>query len=205
MSETDVSICARALVQLGENPITSLSEATDAAKTCANIYPGLKRAILSRYPWRFAMTKIALTKDATAPVGEWSNSFILPGDMLGSPVAVFMSTKDRIETTAFERFGQRLYTNHAELVIDYVADKLEAEWPAYFSDMMVAAMCSRLAFPVTDQQNVADRWYAEAFGTPSEHGMGGLMGDAATLDAQGTGQTGLGSDAFIDARQGGIY
>lgn len=203
MAETDISICSRALVQLGASPISSFND-SDAAVICAQVYPSLKLGIMSRYPWRFLMKKKELTKDAVAPAGEWENSFIIPGDALGLGHAVFSSVTEKISTREFEVFGRRIYTDHETVILDYLVDMNEGEWPAYFVDTMVKCVCAEIGMAVTDQQNVTEHWNLIAYGTASEGGMGGALGNALALDGQSNVLAGFQPDTFTDARFTGI-
>jgi len=205
MARTDISVCSRALVGLGALPINSFQDATDTAKICATIYPELKEGIISKYPWRSFMTKKELSRDNSGPIGEWQYSFIIPGEAIGLAHAVFTSTAGKIGTGRFEVFGRRVYSDMPRLWMDFLTLKPEAEWQAYFAELVAAALCSEIAFAVTDQQSTADAWTYKAYGTPSEGGMGGLMGQATILDAQGSGNIGLQNGAFIDARFGSVY
>lgn len=204
MAETDISICSRALVTLGANPISSFNEG-DTGRICSNVYPGLRDGILSRFPWRFIMTKKSLTRDAAAPAGEWSYSYIIPGDALGLGHAVFRNSSDKISTKDFEIFGRRIYTDEETLILDYKARTSEGEWPAYFTDAMVQCICAEIAFAVTDQQNVAADWNVKAYGTPGENGMGGALGDALAADGQANVLEGFDANYFTDARFTGVY
>lgn len=206
MAETDVSICSRALVSLAARPISSFLESEgDTATVCANIYPGLRKGIMSQYPWRFLMRKAQLSRDAAAPIGEWEHSYIIPADALGQGHAVFSDPTTKTSTQRFEVFGRRLYSDNEALLLDYKADVIEAEWPPYFVEAMVAAVAAEIAFAVTDQQNVQERWHITAYGNPSENMMGGRMGMALTQDAQSNPQEGFQTDTFTNARvQGGF-
>lgn len=204
MAETDISICSRALVTLGAEPISSfLASEGDTAVICANIYPGLKAGIMARYQWRFLMKKKELTRDSQAPAGEWDYSYIIPGDAIGLPNAVFSSTSQRVPEGQFEVFGRRVFCNFETLIMDYTADAKEDTWPPFFADLMVKCLCAEIAFAVTDQQNVSETWSIKAYGLPSEGGVGGALGDAMALDGQSNGTTGIVSDAFTNARFGG--
>lgn len=204
MPETDISICSKALVLLGAEPISSFNEEKDTAKTCAIIYPMVKSDLCSRYPWRFLMKKKELTRDATAPIGEWKYSYVLPGEMQGAaPTALFSSPSHQSAEVPFEIFGRRVYCDFERVFIDYTTPTIEAEWPPYFVNLMVYALCAHIGFTVTDQQNVVDTWQVAAFGSPSENGMGGMMGTATAIDSQGQSNYGIDANAFLDARAGG--
>lgn len=202
MADTDISICSRALVQLGAAPISALPDGTDASKVCVNVYEGAKRNLMSLYPWRFLMVKKNLTREAITPAGEWEYSYIIPPEAVGLVHAVFRSGSDVISTTEYEVFGQRIYTNHQVLIADFVAEMDEATWPAYFVELMVGVMCEKIAFAITDQQNVQTDWMNKVYGSPGENGRGGMMGQAMSQDSQGDGNPMLMSDEFVSARMG---
>lgn len=204
MAESDVSICARAAVQLGAQPVQSLSEETDVARVMSVVYPGLKRGIMGRYAWSFLTVKRELTRLAKRPVGEWRYLYVRPSDVLSLPSAVFRSPQAVMGTHEFETKREGIATNAERLIVEFQRDVPEGEWPAYFVELMVAALCARTAFAITDQSGVQAEWEGIAFGAPSEGGMGGLMGDAVTLDSQGSGNEALNSDAFVNARAGGF-
>lgn len=203
MAETDISICARALVLLGAEPISAFTDQTDAAKICANTYAGIKRHAMGSYDWRFLMSKKSLTRDSVSPVGEWKYSYILPGEALSLTHAVFSSATGTIASNEFEIFGRRIFTDHETVIADFVVDKAESTWPVYFVEFVVAAVCANIAFAITDQNNVAQMWNEKAFGSPSDGGMGGLMGQAMSIDSQSDGNVGLVNDEFVNARFGG--
>lgn len=201
MAETDISICSRVLVLLGAQPISAFTEG-DTGTICGAAYPALKMQLFSKYGWRFLMTKKNLTKDASAPIGEWANSFIIPGEALSVPQAIFSSSNGVIGERDYEVFGRRIYTNFETVLMDFTEAKPESEWPPYFVALMDAALAARIAFAVTDQQNVAESWKQIAFGPPGDDGLGGLMSDGMSLDSQSGGNQGIQSDAFTDARFG---
>lgn len=205
MATTDVSLCSRALVLLGAQTIGALTDETDRARVCANAYPGLRAALLSRHAWRFLMTKKQLTRDTEAPIGEWKYSYVVPGEALtGAPHAVFFDANGRVGQAGHEVFGRRVYSNSEALFIDFTEQKSEAEWPPYFQQLVVYALMAEIAFAITDQQNTADFWHVKAFGLPSEAGQGGAFGEAVTIDSQGNVTPAVQSNDFINARAGGF-
>lgn len=205
MAETDISICTRALLTLGAQPISSfLASEGDVAVICAGVYPGLKAGIMSRYQWRFLMKKKELTRDNQAPVGEWRYSYVIPGDAIGLPNAIFSSPQQRVAEGRFEVYERRVFCNFEQVFMDYTADVKEDAWPPFFADLIVKCLCAEIAFAVTDQQSVAETWSMKAYGLPSEGGVGGALGDAMAIDAQSNGTTGIVNNAFTEARFGGV-
>lgn len=205
MAHSDVSICSRALILLGARPISSLEEDTDAARVCNAVYGPLRDAIIAAHPWRFAMKKAALSLKATAPVNEWSYAFVIPGEAVAGGVhAVFASASDRRAISDYEIFQRDLYANVSQVWADYKIVPPEAVWPETFVRFMTYAVAADIAFAITDQQNSAEAWNAKAYGLPGENGLGGALGEALALEAQGQGNSGIFADAFVDARAGGV-
>ena len=79
---TDVIICNLALAHLGEAPITALADDTVAGRACNLHYTQALESTLRAHRWNFAITRVAVTVDGTAPAFEWSYRFALPADCL---------------------------------------------------------------------------------------------------------------------------
>lgn len=117
MSTTsDVSICNIALMRLGSNPISSLTEGTTAANACNLVYDHLRRSLLSEHFWNFSMKREELSIDMSAPLFGNHNKFPLPNDFLRMREVYNQSSPYSIE----EGY---IYTNDpAPLMIRYVKD-----------------------------------------------------------------------------------
>lgn len=206
MARTDISICSRALMNLGAAPINSFDTPGDVAKFLKISYPEIKATIIGSYAWECMKVNKELTREAGTPVG-FRYGFVAPGDMIGAPVAVYWSDQPWVRATAgFEVRGRRVLSNYERLWMEYSAERTEAEWPSWFANLVMSAVAAEIAFMVTDQQSVKDMWEARTYGTPSENRLGGLMGECMSLDAQGSGNNpGLADSAFVDARFGAVY
>ena len=66
VGDTDLSICADALILLGAAPISSFTEGTDTAQACDRLYPDLKNTLLSTYVWSWTL-KVQLQRLSTLP------------------------------------------------------------------------------------------------------------------------------------------
>lgn len=206
MARTDISVCSRALMNLGASPINSFDTPGDVAKFLKATYPEIRATIISSYAWECMKVRKELTRESVTP-GGFKYSFLFPGDLIGAPVAAYWSDSPWMRgTSGFEVRGRRIVSNYERLWLEYSAERPEAEWPAWFADLVSSAVAAEIAFMVTDQQNVKDYWDVKTYGTPSENRVGGLMGQAMVLDAQGSGNNpGIADNAFIDARFGGVY
>lgn len=201
MPTTDTELCNQALILLGETPLTSLSDdLSDPAKICRNAYPTLRDGVLSSYPWRFGLKRAELSRDATTPyaAGRWRYSFLLPPDRLSGGAFAAFRTGDFHSPpfAAWSIIGDRLVTDSDRIWIEYPVQIGEADFPPYFVAFLVDALCARIAFAITDQQNTADAWQKKAHGADPD-ATGGSELQAQLSDAQQfPAQTFQGEDVF---------
>lgn len=82
MAQSTVDACNSALQKLGAGRILSLSDNTREARACNVAYDSNRRDELRKYYWSFAMKRVVLAPDATAPAFEYTYAFTLPSDFL---------------------------------------------------------------------------------------------------------------------------
>lgn len=187
MANSDIDICAQALIKLGSDPIQSfdVDQEGDKATTCANLYPNFRLAALTFHRWRFAMAKQALNLVVGTPVSEWERIFQLPADRAAPPAAVFNSSSAGVSplTTGWEIFGDKLFTNENQIFVDYHQNIPESAWPPYFEIFAVDWFSARIAIPITDQVNMRSAMLEDTFG-PSGQPELGSFSQAKRLDGQ---------------------
>lgn len=208
---SDIDICSNALLLLGARPIQSFDDGTDASTLCANLYPSTKESILSRHDWRFTITKRQLALSSTAPVSFWDYQFQLPSDRLTDGV-IKMFDSDAASAPVYKNFeilGDKLMTDVDEAWIDYQTTSVESAWPPYFVELMEYAMAARLAYPITDQANLAQQMKETAFGTAAEVMNGGLFALAKSRNSRENPPQRLEDFTLVNARfsgvNGGLY
>lgn len=204
---TDVSICATALLELGDEAIQSFDDESDNAERCASIYPSLKESILSGHPWRFAMEKVELTRTSETPVSEWKYSYILPTDRLNGGVFEVRDTADQGAYPVKEwdiYNNNRLYTNYEKVYVDYTKEINESDFPPYFSRFMITAVKAAIAYAVTEDKALAQELKAEAYGTPQDNSNGGMLSKTKTIDAMQRPNDAIVVYDLVDARIGGV-
>ena len=191
--DTNVTICNQALLLLGSDSISSLSDTTDdAAIVCNTIYETVKRQTLSLYPWSFALVKQQLSRSSTTPVNEWDYQYDFPSTAVtGTAVQVYNSSSTGIlpiqnYEIIYTSSGPAIATNEEKIYIDYVSSVItEGVMPSYFVQLLVYMMAWHLAEPVTDQIDKSDYWRQIALGTAVENGRGGYFRQAANVDGRG--------------------
>ncbi len=141
---SEVAICNMALADIGRGAqITSLDEASQAARACKLRYPYARDAVLRSYDWNFAARRKELAKNALAPAFEFANAFDLPPDCL-LVRAVFGSSPDRWVVE-----GRQILADAGDpLLITYTARVAD---PASFDPLFIDALSARLAADIAVQ------------------------------------------------------
>lgn len=147
-----VTICSNALLQVGDKPIASLSESTDRALICANLWPQVRDYILRKHPWPCARVTVDLAPEATAYSADWACSYLLPGDCMR-----VWQVGQRGWRYDYERQGRRILTDATSLFLVY-QKRLEdpTQWDADMVDAASAEMAARLAYPITKSASLAE-------------------------------------------------
>lgn len=207
--ETDATICSKALALIGEDSIADLAtDTTNRSEACNQIYPMVRKAALARYPWRFSMKQQQLSIDAGAvPIKRWTHAYILPTDRLQNS-AYRLYGSDVIGTlpllTGWEYIDTHIYTDEADLWIDYYADLSggEADWPYYFIEFVIYDLAAKLAFRIIKDAPLAREFRLIAVGAD---GGSGLLQEARFQDAVNLPVRTVGDDTLTRARFGGAF
>lgn len=173
---------------LGAEPIASLSEESNGAILCANLYPLARKDLLRRHSWNCAVTRVLLPPLSGAPAYGWSHWFAKPGDWLRT-----LDVGDKDDDLEYEFEGNRILCNATSLPFRYVADIIEQKWDSHMVDVMVKRMCSDLAYPITKSTSLATlklQQYADALKT------------AKTIDGQENPPEEIDDSPFLAVRGG---
>lgn len=170
---------------LGAKPISSFTEGTDEANVADRLYRDIKNQLLMVYPWSFSFKKIQLSRLITTPVNEYKYEYQLPGDRLGPPRQVFVSTETyQRPIQAYRIMGDKLLTNEETIYVDYQYAVQEFEMPVYFVQLLKYMLAWHFAQPITDQTDKAQYWQGVAVGGAADNGRGGYMRVAMSIDGQ---------------------
>jgi len=181
--DTKLSICSDAMVVLGEAAITSFSETGDAVTIAFRLYDDLRDQLVQQYPWSWSVKKVALGRLVATPTTEWKYKYQLPGDIMGVPHAVFISSSAGSRPQReWEVYGTELYCNYEAVWVDYQYRPDEVLFPAYFVRLLRAACAAEFAMAVTESVGKANYWQQMAFGSPADNMRGGLLRVAMNID-----------------------
>lgn len=193
-------ICSSALMELGEDTISSFTASTAPSKICGQLYPEYIKYLLSLHPWKFTLKKVQLARLSTAPTNEWTYAYQLPSDLLLMRALYNSSDTSILPQTNYEIFQDEVYTDETSVYIDYQYQPDESEFPAFFLEFATAAMAAKLAMPITDDLKIEQSKVVRAFGSPSDNMNGGVFGAAKKLDSLQNPSPAIMADDLMAAR-----
>ncbi len=141
---SEVAICNMALAAVGRGAqITSLDEASQAARACKLRYPYARDAVLRAYDWNFAAKRAELPKNAATPPFEYANAYDVPADCL-----IVRSVFDG-EAEKWVVEGRQILTDMGDpIFIKYTSVVTD---PTRFDALFVDALASRIASDIAVQ------------------------------------------------------
>lgn len=135
MAQSVIDCCNSALQRVGAASILSLSDNSPEARACSVAYDSNRRDELRKHRWNFAIKRVVLTPDATAPAFDFKYQFTLPSDCLR---VLRPNTPD----LDWQIEGRKILTNDSNtLYLRYIADIEDcAQWDASFYNVVAGAL-----------------------------------------------------------------
>ena len=140
---TDVSVASRALVLIGDTPISAFDGSSTGAIVAENIYDTIIADLLTQHPWRFSVRQSDLSHLEATPEALFTDAWQIPTDAL-LVRRVIVNGSD----VTYEIYGDKIFSNFDEtntLTANYIFRSLEQDWPPYFlfaAQLQLAAMFS---------------------------------------------------------------
>lgn len=151
MSDTsEVSICNMALGELGQPPITSLTQQGKAAALCNQWYDAARRELMASAPWPCCKRWAGGVRMGSDPMPPWQFAYVYPSDALRvhhikrdftheKPPPFEISLQSLSDT-------KQINTNHATPIFIYSVDmedpsRFDQDFVQALSKMLAAKMC----------------------------------------------------------------
>ena len=175
MTTSVVDICNSALIHLGADRISSLSDNSDEARACNQFYDGARDAVLPQAHWTFATTQAELSKLTSTPLFKYAYAYQLPTDPYCLK-PLFMENPE--QDTPWKVRGRELHTDRDGVKIEYIwrQDDVSTYSPLFVTclEYFLAAKC---AYAVTGSNTKAkemmemyDYFLADAEGSDAQVG-----------------------------------
>lgn len=197
---SSTSICCSALLKIGGDIISSLTDGSRGANICNQLYATLRDEVMGSAPWRFAQKQAQLSALSTSPLFEYGYQFTIPSDCLR--VLTVCSGK-------WTQQGNNILCNDAGPIdTTYLFQNTdETSWDARFGEALAWRMSMELALALVQSQSIRDvaeknydksiaqaRAMNAVIGTPnkfvvdiwsgSRRGYGGWMGPIASTPTE---------------------
>ena len=156
MNITKLDIFNSALEKVGSRPLSSPDEKIKPAVLCNRFYPLALEELLRNYPFNCATKRIVLSPLAEKPVFEWEYQYILPTDYVAS-IKIYGNERFVIENGL-------LLSNQNPVQLKYTSlISTTADMDANFADCLVIFLTSKLAFPLTNDPQLAQSFLKELY------------------------------------------
>lgn len=188
MALTDIQLCSRALMKIGAASISSFTSGSTESDVAAALYSVTRDALLSAYPWNFAVKKATLTQSSTPPVSDFQYAYVLPTDYLR---AISAGNNNKSRGSHYHIVGGQLHTNEPVVVLSYIYRVAESDFPPFFASVLIAQLAAEFCIPITENTSRADALYKIA----SEE-----LRKARGIDAQQDSPKKIENFSLIDAR-----
>lgn len=145
---SDVQICNRALIRLGADTITVLTENSKEGRLCNILYNQVRKALLRSHPWNFAIGRATLAASTTAPAFGFDYSYPLPADCLR--VWQLYNSK-----STYQIEGRTLLTDDTTAKIIYIKDITDTtKFDSLFSTIFSLRLAMELSYNITSNASV---------------------------------------------------
>jgi len=153
---TDIDMCSNALLLIGEETISSFTQAGHGATVAANLYTDTYRAILADHPWTFATKEQDLSRLSQAPDTEtgYQYAFQVPSDCIR--IWSIMPNSD------YAMVNGLIYSNESALLARYVYEVSESQLPSHIIKPIEYKLASEFAVSVTEDFQKA-QYYEQKF------------------------------------------
>jgi len=189
-ADSPIDICARALILIGADPITSFNDGTTEALVSVNMYEDVARAALVNSRWRFSTNQAVLNLLSAAPTGRYDRAYQLPNDLLMLHAVTVQDLP--IE---YQIYGSKVFadTDPNDVVIaDYTYRAEEEDWPSYFTLAVEYALAVVFATSIARDSSLASLMKTQA---------NEAMAKARSLDSQQQTARKLVTSRFIAERR----
>lgn len=152
-ANTPIDICARALILIGADPITSFDDGTTESLVSVNMYEDVARTSLVNTRWRFSTNQSVLNLLSAAPTGRYDRAYQLPTGYLMVHTA---TVRDNI--IDYQIYGDKLYADTSasdQVVLDYTYRADEQDWPSYFTIAVEYSLATVFATSIARDSSLA--------------------------------------------------
>ena len=173
-----IDICARALILIGADPITSFDDGNNEALVASNVYEDI------------ATNQAILNRLTDPPTGRYDAAYQLPDGWLMTHAVTVNDTPIEYQT-----YGNKIFANedaNSVVVLDYTYRAEEVDFPSYFTIALELELARVFAFSLARDAQLANLMAQQAQTA---------MMKARTIDSQQQTTRKLNTSRFIAQRR----
>lgn len=156
MAVTQVSIANRALVLLGADRISSITQDTRAAVLVNAIYDHVRDVVSVAHPWNCLIKRVTLAPNATTPDFGYDYQYDVPSDCLRILIVNQSGNPDNVNDVDWvvesngSGSGQAILCDETTLNVLYIQRNTdESSWSYPFTEAFIYRLASELAYGLT--------------------------------------------------------
>lgn len=183
---THLEVANRALADVRARPLRDFDAEDERTMAIVAGYWSMVDHLLTCRKWHFCRlwSKLQPWTASEADRRGWDYAHLLPQDRIGPPILL---VRDPLDEQGIRRFefsdnADKVFSQEEQLWALTPRRAAPQLWPAYFRMLAVKALAATFALTVRNNEGLAASRTAEAFGTSSIFGHGGLMKTASDLD-----------------------
>lgn len=189
----EASICTSAMIKLGAEPITNLSDDTKEARLCRIQYPTIRDAILRSAPWSFAIKRVELSPVADPLLFGDGNKFQLPQDCV--KFFKLYAGEGYVSTDTYKIEGDFLISSLETIQGWYITNDVEPEkFDPNFKEALANALAADLCYAITQSNNLQQMLMGQAKF---------FIDEARSYNSQEVTPEDFVFDEFLNSRRGG--
>lgn len=136
-----IDIFNYALSLLGQ-PAIQDPDGAGVAEHCRAVYDINRRALLESHPWNFAITRVELAQNVSAPTYQWTYAYNLPSDLL--------RIHKVYSTQSYEVENNVILTDSDTLKLEYIKDVTDTgKFPGLFNQVLSHDLATAIAYVLT--------------------------------------------------------
>jgi hypothetical protein len=152
---SQIEIINRAIILLGAEPITSLSEGTVQQVAATSQWDTTRKSLLRDHPWNFAIKQSTLSPVAGVSHVGYIHAFKIPSDSLR-----ILTVAQNGTNVDFRNRSNYLFTNSNPVTVDYIYDEADPiYWDALFVNVFAYKLASDIGYALTKSQTSANAMY----------------------------------------------
>ena len=181
-----VEIYNMALAECGARLVSSITEDNQSAIHCNLWYDRIRKSLLRRHHWNFALRRAALAIDSDfTPEFEYDNAYALPTDCL-------KLIKTDVDEDVYVVEAGYILTDEDTLEILYVKDQTDtSKFDDLFTELLSLEMAYKMARTLTESSTVKAQ---------IKQDLDEKRREARSMDAQEGTAEDLWDDSWLDSR-----